>query len=148
MEVVDVIDDIPSIEALLIAHDEKKKEIEAREEVFGSVIAQGEEMIESGHHSSEEVRFCILLVHPTIPYSGVASSIIGGGVIFIYSCSALLISFEIDCFYGVWMRIYEYLPPNYRVWLRQWYHVMSYFTIDAVFFVLRQPVFSIITQQS
>ena len=31
----------------------------------------------------------------------VASSIIGGGVIFIYSCSAQLISFEIDCFYGV-----------------------------------------------
>ena len=33
----------------------------------------------------------------------VASSIIrgGGGLIFIYSCSAQLISFEIDCFYGV-----------------------------------------------
>jgi hypothetical protein len=25
----------------------------------------------------------------------------GGGGIFIYSCSALLISFEIDCFYGL-----------------------------------------------
>ena len=25
----------------------------------------------------------------------------GGGLIFIYSCSAQLISFEIDCFYGV-----------------------------------------------
>ena len=25
----------------------------------------------------------------------------GGGDIFIYSCSALLISFEIDCFYGL-----------------------------------------------
>jgi hypothetical protein len=42
--------------------------------------------------------------------SGVASSISGrggggggggGGDIFIYSCSALLISFEIDCFYGL-----------------------------------------------
>ena len=36
-------------------------------------------------------------------YSAVASSIIGGGgggggLIFTYSCSALLISFEIDCF--------------------------------------------------
>jgi hypothetical protein len=25
----------------------------------------------------------------------------GGGLIFIYSCSALLISLEIDCFYGL-----------------------------------------------
>jgi hypothetical protein len=35
--------------------------------------------------------------------SGTASSIIlgGGGRIFIPSCSALLISFEIDCFYGL-----------------------------------------------
>ena len=34
-----------------------------------------------------------------------------GGMIFIYSYSAQLISFEIDCFYGVWTRIYEYQPP-------------------------------------
>ena len=36
--------------------------------------------------------------------SGVASSISGGGGggdIFIYSCSALLILFEIDCFYSL-----------------------------------------------
>ena len=40
----------------------------------------------------------------------------GGGHIFIYSCSAQLISFEIDCFHGLWTRIYEYVPPpNYRV---------------------------------
>jgi hypothetical protein len=32
--------------------------------------------------------------------------------IFIYSCSAQLISFEIDCFYSLWTRIYEYLPPQ------------------------------------
>jgi hypothetical protein len=31
--------------------------------------------------------------------------------LFIYSCSVLLISFEIDCFYGLWTRIYEYSPP-------------------------------------
>ena len=42
----------------------------------------------------------------------VASSIIeGGGHIFIYSCSAQLLSFEIDCFYGLRTRIYEYVPP-------------------------------------
>ena len=43
----------------------------------------------------------------------VASSIIGGrGYICIYSCSAQLVSFEIDCFYGLRTRIYEYvLPP-------------------------------------
>ena len=35
----------------------------------------------------------------------------GGGHIFIYSCSAQLISFEIDCFHGLWTRIYEYVPP-------------------------------------
>ena len=33
-----------------------------------------------------------------------------GGLLFIYSCSAL-ISFEIDCFYGLRTRIYEYQPP-------------------------------------
>ena len=31
-----------------------------------------------------------------------------------YSCSAQLVSFEIDCFYGLRTRIYEYVPPNYR----------------------------------
>ena len=45
----------------------------------------------------------------------VASSIIGGGgLIFIYSGSAQLISFEINCLYGLLTRIYEYQPPNYR----------------------------------
>ena len=47
----------------------------------------------------------------------------GEGAILIYSCSALLISFEIYCFYGLWTWIYEYCPPppppplapNYRV---------------------------------
>jgi hypothetical protein len=47
--------------------------------------------------------------------SGAASSIIGGGGgggrIFISSCSALLTSFEIDCFYGLWTQIYEYSTP-------------------------------------
>ena len=33
-----------------------------------------------------------------------------GGQIFIHSCSAQLISFEMDCFYGLLTRIYEYLP--------------------------------------
>jgi hypothetical protein len=55
MEIVDVVDDIQSVESLLIAHDERKKEIEAREEMFSSVIAEGEQMIDSGHRSSEEV---------------------------------------------------------------------------------------------
>ena len=34
----------------------------------------------------------------------------------IHSCSAQLVSFEIDCFYGLRKRIYEYVPPppNYR----------------------------------
>jgi hypothetical protein len=36
---------------------------------------------------------------------------LGGAHIHIYSCSALLISFEIDCFYGLRTRIYEYAPP-------------------------------------
>ncbi len=34
----------------------------------------------------------------------------GRGHIFIYSCSAQLVSFEIDCFYGLQTRIYEYVP--------------------------------------
>ena len=51
----------------------------------------------------------------------VASSIMGGGggggggeLILIYLCSAQLVSFESDCFYGVQTGIYEYQPPNYR----------------------------------
>ena len=47
----------------------------------------------------------------TYPGPGVASSIIGGGHIFIYSCYGQLVSFEIDCFYGLRTRIYEYMPP-------------------------------------
>ena len=38
-------------------------------------------------------------------------TIIGGGHIFICSCSAYLISFEIDCFDGLCTRMYEYAPP-------------------------------------
>ena len=40
----------------------------------------------------------------------------GGGHIFIYSCSAQLVSFEIDCFYGLLTRIHKYVPPppNYQ----------------------------------
>ena len=34
-----------------------------------------------------------------------------GGYSCIYSCFAQLISFEIDCFYSLRRRIYEYLPP-------------------------------------
>ena len=41
----------------------------------------------------------------------VASSIIGEGHIFIYSCSAQLVSFEIDCFHGLRTRIHECVPP-------------------------------------
>jgi hypothetical protein len=49
--------------------------------------------------------------------SGVASSI-SEVDIFIYSCFAQLISFEIDCFYGLRTRIYEYVHPTYRLWRR------------------------------
>ena len=40
---------------------------------------------------------------PISLYRAVARTIIGGGggCIFIYSCSARRISFEIDCFYGM-----------------------------------------------
>jgi hypothetical protein len=45
-----------------------------------------------------------------------------GGQIFIYSCSAQLISFEIDCFYSLWTRIYEYLPPQLSIFRSFWLH--------------------------
>ena len=48
----------------------------------------------------------------------------GGGLIFIYSGSAQLISFEINCFYGLWTRIYEYQPPQLSSWLRPWCQVI------------------------
>ena len=43
----------------------------------------------------------------------VACSLMGGrgGLIFIYSSSAQLMYFEINCFYGLRTRIYEYEPP-------------------------------------
>ena len=51
--------------------------------------------------------FNAMCTHMCVPFrhlnSVVASSIIGGGggLIFIYSCSVLLISLEIHCFYGL-----------------------------------------------
>ena len=36
-----------------------------------------------------------------LKYRAVTSSIIGGGLLFIYSGSAQLIAFEINCFYGL-----------------------------------------------
>ena len=49
------------------------------------------------------------------------SSIIGGGAVFIHSCSALLISFEMHCFYGLWTWIYKYAPSlKLSTWLRHW----------------------------
>ena len=43
-------------------------------------------------------------------WKGAGRSIIGGQI-FVYSCSAQLISFEIDYFYSLRRRVYEYLPP-------------------------------------
>ena len=40
---------------------------------------------------------------------GAGRSIIGGQI-FVYSCSAQLISFEMDWFYSLRRRVYEYLP--------------------------------------
>ena len=64
-----------------------------------------------GRKSSEKngsvqghVKYCIRKIL-FAECSAVARTIIGGGGggwhIFIYSCSALLISFEINCFYGI-----------------------------------------------
>ena len=55
------------------------------------------------YHTVGCLNFTINVVQKHISFQcRVASSIIGGGgLIFIYSCSALLISFEIDCFYGL-----------------------------------------------
>jgi hypothetical protein len=50
--------------------------------------------------------------------SGVARLIVGGGAIFIYFCSALSISSEIDCFYSLWTWIYEYASPPMRLAIR------------------------------
>lgn len=60
METFDAMDDISSVESLLIIHDERKKEIEAREDLFSDVIAQGEEMIQAEHQCSDEVRVASL----------------------------------------------------------------------------------------
>jgi hypothetical protein len=60
---------------------------------------------------------------------GAGISIIGGQI-FIYSCSARLISFEIDCFYSLWTRIYEYLPPQLSIFRRLWDEAPIYIPIS------------------
>ena len=55
METGELADDITSAELLLTRHDERKVEIEAREELFGSITSIGQQMIELGHHATEEV---------------------------------------------------------------------------------------------
>ena len=50
--------------------------------------------------SAEHVMRGVPIYNYNLLCSAVASSIIGG-LIFIYSCSALFISFEIDYFYGL-----------------------------------------------
>ena len=67
--------------------------------------------------------FLLLNSKIVIVVRSVASSISGGGgLVFIYSDSAQLISFEIDCFYGV---EHEYMnisppPPQLSTLLRPW----------------------------
>ena len=61
-----------------------------------------------GYHAHQNM--VLILFHQLIVYttfytretklSAITSSIIGG-LIFIYSCSAQIISFEINCFYGL-----------------------------------------------
>ena len=55
----------------------------------------------------------------------VASSIIGG-LIFIYSGSAQLISFEINCFYGLRTRIFEYQLFQLSSLLRPWISILHF----------------------
>ena len=85
--------------------------------LFNSAIAS---LNRTFHLSPHENILTIALINIHYLYSmmrysaiisrAVASSIIGG-LIFIYLRSAQLIYFEIDCFYGLWTRIYEYQPP-------------------------------------
>ena len=81
-------------------------------------------LVISGHEYATSFFKVLIQTRP------VASSIIGGGGghIFIYSYSAQLVYFEIDCFYGLRTRIYEFVPPppNYRLatGLIQTYHCL------------------------
>ena len=63
------------------------------------------------------------------------------GVIFKYSCSAQLISFEIDCFYGMGTRIYEYQPPPPQIssLLRHWIMccVVTLMRFPTIYFINR-----------
>jgi hypothetical protein len=78
----------------------------------------GEHKIECKLRSLSDEDFETLIrLSITSDSSGVASSI-SEVDIFIYSCFAQLISFEIDCFYGLRTRIYEYVHPTYRLWRR------------------------------
>lgn len=88
METVELADDITSAESLLTRHDERKIEIEAREEIFGSIIATGQQMIESGRYSTEEVG------HKLMFYSGYYSVVSDR-----YDCAVCLFICLFDYFY-------------------------------------------------
>ena len=62
------------------------------------------------------VDYAIILFARYLQIFRAAPTSIIWGQIFLYSCSAQLISFEINCFYGLLTRIYEYLPVprNFR----------------------------------
>ena len=74
MEPEELADDIMSAESLLTRHDERKIEIEAREEMFSSIIANGQEMIETGHHSTEEVMYLFLRIRAINSWLTLSSS--------------------------------------------------------------------------
>jgi hypothetical protein len=58
----------------------------------------------------------------------------GGVCIFVYSCSARRISFESDCFYGMWTWIYEYTPsPPPR--LSRLVTALNLISVNALFFL-------------
>ena len=58
----------------------------------------GKRLIKGAPDNTRNIRAFCCLHDQILDISGVANSIIGGGVIFIYSCSSSLISFEINCF--------------------------------------------------
>ena len=50
--------DVPETESLLELHQQRKSEIDAREEGFSSVVLMGKTLLARNHYASEDVSIC------------------------------------------------------------------------------------------
>ena len=57
----DVLEGVDEIEEVMDKIDDLKLEIDGKEDKFGFVVEAGEQMVEEGHHATEEVGIIMIL---------------------------------------------------------------------------------------